>query len=92
MNILFIKHFFVIFMVSEIPILCPYSVTLPYIFKGWFRIVQHKLTLFAHKIRLFHNQLYHNHIYYKSIDVFIRLFVYAWRSYSIWEIYKVVIV
>ena len=36
MNILFIKHFFVGFMVSEIPIVsvfghCPYSVTFPYI-------------------------------------------------------------
>ena len=35
MNILFIKHFFVGFMVSEIPIVsvfghCPYSVTFPY--------------------------------------------------------------
>ena len=35
MNILFIKHFFVGFMVSEIPRVsvfghCPYSVTLPY--------------------------------------------------------------
>ena len=35
MNILFIKHFFVGFMVSEIPIMsvfwhCPYSVTFPY--------------------------------------------------------------
>ena len=36
MNVLFIKHFFVGFMVSEIPRvsvfgLCPYSVTFPYI-------------------------------------------------------------
>ena len=36
MNILFIKHFFVGFMVSEIPRVsvfghCPYSVTFPYI-------------------------------------------------------------
>ena len=35
MNVLFIKHFFVGFMVSEIPIVsvfghCPYSVTFPY--------------------------------------------------------------
>ena len=37
MNILFIKHFFVRFMVSEIPIVsvfghCPYSATFPYIY------------------------------------------------------------
>ena len=37
MNILFIKHFFVGFMVSEIPRVslfghCPYSVTLPYVY------------------------------------------------------------
>ena len=39
MNILFIKHFFVGFMVSEIPRVsvfghCPYSVTFPYISCG----------------------------------------------------------
>ena len=38
MNILFIKHFFVGFMVSEIPRVsvfghCPYSVTFPYVIK-----------------------------------------------------------
>ena len=37
MNILFIKHLFVGFMVSEIPIVsvfghCPYSVTFPYVY------------------------------------------------------------
>ena len=39
MNILFIKHFFIGFMVSEIPRVsvfwhCPYSVTFPYCIQG----------------------------------------------------------
>ena len=39
MNILFIKHFFIEFMVSEIPRVsvfgyCPYSVTFPYCIQG----------------------------------------------------------
>ena len=37
MNILFIKHFFIVFIVSEIPRVsvfghCPYSITFPYIY------------------------------------------------------------
>ena len=43
MNILFIKHFFVGFMVSEISRVsvfghCPYSVTFPYIFTNYIKI------------------------------------------------------
>ena len=43
MNILFIKHFFVGFMVSEIPRgyifrHCPYSITLPYTIQVYFDI------------------------------------------------------
>ena len=50
MNILLIKHFFVGFMVSEIPRVsvfghCPYSVTFPYMFQMYYIIKNTILTM-----------------------------------------------
>ena len=78
MNILFITHFFVGFMVSEIPrvslfVQCQYSVTFPYIF-----IQTYLKVLFCIVSILYYNIIVYVHIY---IYIYIYILCYNMRAF-----------